>query len=77
MGKEAGQIHDIEGARILALLGDSVTTDHISPAGAIPEDMARYIDHTILKPDATRDEVRKAAVAAGATEKAAALEAEG
>ena len=27
---------DIRGARILALLGDSVTTDHISPAGAIP-----------------------------------------
>ena len=26
----------IEGARVLALLGDSVTTDHISPAGAIP-----------------------------------------
>ena len=29
---------DIEGARALALLGDSVTTDHISPAGAIPAD---------------------------------------
>ena len=29
---------DIEGARVLALLGDSVTTDHISPAGAIAED---------------------------------------
>ena len=29
-----GVIHDIEGARILALLGDSVTTDHISPAGS-------------------------------------------
>ncbi len=28
---------DIKGARILALLGDSVTTDHISPAGAIPK----------------------------------------
>ncbi|MHA1730439.1 MAG: aconitate hydratase AcnA [Promethearchaeota archaeon] len=28
----------VEGARILALLGDSVTTDHISPAGVIPED---------------------------------------
>ena len=25
------------GARLLALLGDSVTTDHISPAGAIPQ----------------------------------------
>ena len=29
---------DIEGARVLAMLGDSVTTDHISPAGAIKED---------------------------------------
>ena len=29
---------DIVGARVLALLGDSVTTDHISPAGAIPAD---------------------------------------
>ncbi|NVM01837.1 MAG: aconitate hydratase AcnA, partial [Candidatus Helarchaeota archaeon] len=27
---------DIKGARVLALLGDSITTDHISPAGAIP-----------------------------------------
>ncbi|HSO28144.1 MAG TPA: aconitate hydratase, partial [Anaerolineales bacterium] len=30
------QIQDIHGARVLALLGDSITTDHISPAGAIP-----------------------------------------
>jgi aconitate hydratase len=29
---------DIDGARVLAWLGDSVTTDHISPAGAIPKD---------------------------------------
>ena len=29
---------DIKGARTLVMLGDSVTTDHISPAGAIPED---------------------------------------
>jgi aconitate hydratase len=29
-------VADIEGARVLALLGDSVTTDHISPAGSIP-----------------------------------------
>ena len=35
MGKEAGDTADIKGARALALLGDSVTTDHISPAGAI------------------------------------------
>lgn len=34
MGMEAGVIHDIVGARVLAMLGDSVTTDHISPAGS-------------------------------------------
>jgi aconitate hydratase len=34
MGKEKGTIHDITGARILALLGDMITTDHISPAGS-------------------------------------------
>jgi len=38
MDKEAGKIGDIKGARVLALLGDSVTTDHISPAGAIKTD---------------------------------------
>jgi aconitate hydratase len=31
-----GPIQDIRGARVLAVLGDSVTTDHISPAGSIP-----------------------------------------
>ena len=31
-------IEDIRGARVLAVLGDSVTTDHISPAGSIPAD---------------------------------------
>ncbi|WP_413872472.1 aconitate hydratase AcnA [Albidovulum sp.] len=34
MSKEKGAIRDIEGARILALLGDMITTDHISPAGS-------------------------------------------
>jgi len=38
MSKEAGTVDDITGARVLALLGDSVTTDHISPAGAIKQD---------------------------------------
>jgi aconitate hydratase len=33
--REPGEIRDIKGARPLAILGDSVTTDHISPAGAI------------------------------------------
>jgi aconitate hydratase len=31
-------IHDFQGMRVLAMLGDSVTTDHISPAGSIPKD---------------------------------------
>jgi aconitate hydratase len=35
---ELPPIGDIRGARVLALLGDSVTTDHISPAGDIPLD---------------------------------------
>ncbi len=35
MGPEPGRVADIEGARVLAVLGDSVTTDHISPAGSI------------------------------------------
>jgi aconitate hydratase len=35
---EIPQIEEIRGARVLVLLGDSVTTDHISPAGAIPVD---------------------------------------
>ncbi|MFC3629682.1 aconitate hydratase AcnA [Paracoccus angustae] len=34
MSKEAGVISDIEGARVLAILGDMITTDHISPAGS-------------------------------------------
>lgn len=36
--QEKQKISDIHGARILALLGDSVTTDHISPAGSIKKD---------------------------------------
>ena len=35
MGKDPQPVTDITGARVLAKLGDSVTTDHISPAGAI------------------------------------------
>ncbi len=35
VGGSLDQTVEVEGARILALLGDSVTTDHISPAGAI------------------------------------------
>ncbi len=35
MGREPSAIADIKGARVLAVLGDSITTDHISPAGSI------------------------------------------
>jgi aconitate hydratase len=38
MTRMAANVHDISDARVLALLGDSVTTDHISPAGSIPVD---------------------------------------
>ncbi|HHU10096.1 MAG TPA: aconitate hydratase [Intrasporangiaceae bacterium] len=38
MGKEPAPVEDVSGARVLALLGDSVTTDHISPAGSIRSD---------------------------------------
>jgi len=56
-GVEAGQPEppeDIDGARVLCLLGDSVTTDHISPAGAIALDgpAARYLqDHGVSPRD--------------------------
>jgi aconitate hydratase len=38
MGLQPSPVTDIDGARVLAKLGDSVTTDHISPAGAIKAD---------------------------------------
>ena len=38
MTMEVGSIDDIHGARVLGLFGDSITTDHISPAGSIPKD---------------------------------------
>src|SRR4051794_10683888 len=38
MDPEPADVEPIEGARVLAILGDSVTTDHISPAGAIKKD---------------------------------------
>jgi aconitate hydratase len=46
MSSEAEPVTDIAGARVLALLGDSVTTDHISPAGAISAESpaARYLE---------------------------------
>ena len=45
---------DIVGARALAVVGDSITTDHISPAGSIPPDSpaGRYlIEHGVQRPD--------------------------
>jgi aconitate hydratase len=38
MPRRPGPVTDIAGARVLALLGDSITTDHISPAGSIRKD---------------------------------------
>ncbi len=38
MAQEPSPVTDISGARVLAMLGDSVTTDHISPAGSIKAD---------------------------------------
>src|SRR3546814_5468278 len=38
MGAQPQPLADISGASVLALLGDSVTTDHISPAGSIAKD---------------------------------------
>ena len=45
-------LEDITGARVLALLGDSVTTDHISPAGSIKADTpaGRYLVEKGVKP---------------------------
>ncbi|MGH9088897.1 MAG: aconitate hydratase AcnA [Acidimicrobiales bacterium] len=54
MGTEPAEVTDIEGARVLALLGDSVTTDHISPAGSIrPSSPAgRYLtEHGVDRED--------------------------
>jgi aconitate hydratase len=51
---EPEPIEDIEGARVLAILGDSVTTDHISPAGSIKRDSpagAYLIEHEVKPKD--------------------------
>jgi aconitate hydratase len=50
----AAEFEQITGAKVLALLGDSVTTDHISPAGAIKEDSpaGRYLnEHGVERKD--------------------------
>ncbi|MBO9549966.1 aconitate hydratase AcnA [Pseudomonas sp.] len=52
IGGPLPKIKDIQGARILALLGDSVTTDHISPAGNIKADSpaGRYLRSKGVEP---------------------------
>ena len=54
MSADPEPVTDISGARVLALLGDSVTTDHISPAGAIKADSpaGRYLSgHGVARED--------------------------
>jgi aconitate hydratase len=54
MPEQPEPVSDIGGARVLAVLGDSVTTDHISPAGAIKKDSpaGRYLsDHGVEQRD--------------------------
>jgi aconitate hydratase len=52
MPKTPPPLADIRGARVLAVLGDSVTTDHISPAGSIPVDSpaGKYLIASGVKP---------------------------
>jgi aconitate hydratase len=54
MRTDPDPLQDITGARVLALLGDSVTTDHISPAGSIKADSpaGRYlVEHGVQRRD--------------------------
>jgi aconitate hydratase len=54
MGREPAPVEDIADARCLVMLGDSVTTDHISPAGAIRPDSpaGRYlVEHGVERRD--------------------------
>jgi aconitate hydratase len=54
MEPEPGAVEDVTGARCLVMVGDSVTTDHISPAGAIKPDSpaGRYlIEHGVERKD--------------------------
>ena len=53
-GMGAGKAHDITGAKALGVFGDSVTTDHISPAGSIKDTSpaGKYlIDNNVMKAD--------------------------
>ncbi len=54
MSPEPGTVEDVAGARCLVMVGDSVTTDHISPAGAIKPDSpaGRYLlEHGVERKD--------------------------
>jgi aconitate hydratase len=53
-GMQPGEIREIKGARALAIFGDSVTTDHISPAGSIKKTSPAgdyLIKHGVVPPD--------------------------
>ena len=52
MAVKPSAVEDIRGARVLAILGDSVTTDHISPAGSIKKDSpaGKYLIEHGVKP---------------------------
>nr|VFJ73143.1 MAG: aconitate hydratase [Candidatus Kentron sp. FW] len=52
MSRQPGEIEPIRSARVLALLGDAITTDHISPAGAIGADSpaGRYLQEHGVTP---------------------------
>jgi len=52
MARKPGAVEEVRGARVLAWLGDSVTTDHISPAGSIAKDSpaARYLQEHGVAP---------------------------
>ena len=53
LSEDPGEVSDVTGARALAVVGDSVTTDHISPAGAIPPSSAagEYLQAKGVKPE--------------------------
>ena len=54
MSREPGAVEDFAGARCLVMVGDSVTTDHISPAGAIKPDSpaGKYlVEHGVERKD--------------------------
>jgi aconitate hydratase len=54
MAREPGSVEDIQGARCLVIVGDSVTTDHISPAGSIKPDSPAglyLVEHGVERKD--------------------------